>query len=189
MQIVEDDSYALTRFEGEADARAVRPLRQAHGLPLVVLDDDRARPARRLARSSRRRSPTTSPRTRADTYITPSLLSQATVFEFITRGSFERHLGELRAALRLRRDAMLAAIERHMPGATCSRPEGGYFVWLELPGSPTAARCSSARRASRPWRAPRSARCRAGCGSRTAAAAPDEIEAGIERLAARARSR
>jgi len=56
------------------------------------------------------------------------------VFEFITRGSFERHLGELRTALKARRDTMLAAIERHMPGSRYSRPEGGYFVWLELPG-------------------------------------------------------
>jgi DNA-binding transcriptional MocR family regulator len=72
----------------------------------------------------------------ADTYITPSLVSQATVFEFITRGSFERHLEELRGALRTRRDAMLAAIARHLPGATTTTPQGGLFVWVELPGSP-----------------------------------------------------
>ena len=57
------------------------------------------------------------------------------MFEFITRGSFERHLGELRAALK-------TAATRCWPrsSGTCrarvSRPEGGYFVWLELPGQP-----------------------------------------------------
>ncbi len=30
-----------------------------------------------------------------DTYITPSLLSQATVFEYMRRGAFEPHLEEL----------------------------------------------------------------------------------------------
>jgi len=38
--------------------------------------------------------------------------------------------------LRARRDAMLAALERELAGsARWSRPEGGYFVWLDLPRS------------------------------------------------------
>lgn len=41
----------------------------------------------------------------------------------------------LRTGYRLQRDAMLAGLERHMPpGATWTRPEGGMFVWLTLPG-------------------------------------------------------
>jgi DNA-binding transcriptional MocR family regulator len=36
---------------------------------------------------------------------------------------------------RKRRDAMLAALQRHMPaGASWTRPSGGLFVWLRLPG-------------------------------------------------------
>jgi 2-aminoadipate transaminase len=36
--------------------------------------------------------------------------------------------------LRTRRDAMLAALERHFgDSASWSRPEGGYFNWLDLP--------------------------------------------------------
>ncbi len=34
---------------------------------------------------------------------------------------------------------MLAALEKHMSGCTWSRPEGGYFVWLELPEGTDAA--------------------------------------------------
>lgn len=38
------------------------------------------------------------------------------------------------AAYRRRRDAMLAALERHMPdGVTWTRPDGGLFVWVQLP--------------------------------------------------------
>jgi DNA-binding transcriptional MocR family regulator len=38
------------------------------------------------------------------------------------------------AAYRAKRDAMLAALERHMPaGVTWTRPEGGMFVWVTLP--------------------------------------------------------
>jgi DNA-binding transcriptional MocR family regulator len=39
--------------------------------------------------------------------------------------------------LRARRNAMLDALEQHLPeGAVWSRPEGGYFVWLDLPDVP-----------------------------------------------------
>ena len=146
MQIVEDDSYALTRFEGEgmqalfdlsgkvtvylsSFSTTIAPGLRVGWLVLPEgLADDIAADA-------------------ADSYITPSLLSQATVFEFITRGSFERHLGELRAGLRLRRDAMLAAIERHMPGVALLAARG---------------RLLRLARAARPARRPRGARARAG---------------------------
>jgi DNA-binding transcriptional MocR family regulator len=75
------------------------------------------------------------------TYISPPYLSQATVLEFLTRGSFAPNLERVNGLLRARRDAMLAALEREMPDdATWTRPNGGYFVWLELPSSaPPAA--------------------------------------------------
>jgi len=40
----------------------------------------------------------------------------------------------VRDLLRVRRDAMLDALARDLPGAArWSRPEGGYFVWVDLP--------------------------------------------------------
>jgi 2-aminoadipate transaminase len=70
----------------------------------------------------------------ASTYITPALLAQATVYEFLRRGLFEPNLERVRGLLRARRDAMLEALERELAGrASWNRPEGGYFLWLELP--------------------------------------------------------
>jgi DNA-binding transcriptional MocR family regulator len=70
----------------------------------------------------------------ASTYITPALLAQATVHEFLRRGLFEPNLDRVRGLLRARRDAMLEALERELSGiARWNRPEGGYFLWLELP--------------------------------------------------------
>ncbi|HCE70307.1 MAG TPA: GntR family transcriptional regulator, partial [Ruegeria sp.] len=44
---------------------------------------------------------------------------------------FDSHVASLRATYRRRRDAMLAALARHMPeGVDWTRPEGGMFVWL-----------------------------------------------------------
>ena len=70
----------------------------------------------------------------ASTYITPALIAQATVYEFLRRGLFEPNLERVRGLLRARRDAMLEALERELDGhARWNRPEGGYFLWLDLP--------------------------------------------------------
>ncbi|HVL23058.1 MAG TPA: PLP-dependent aminotransferase family protein [Thermomicrobiales bacterium] len=48
----------------------------------------------------------------------------------------DEHLVGARAIYRARRDAMLRALDEHMPaGVTWSRPEGGFFVWITLPDS------------------------------------------------------
>jgi DNA-binding transcriptional MocR family regulator len=71
------------------------------------------------------------------TYISPPYLSQATVLEFLRRESFEPNLERVNGLLRERRDAMLEALARELPDdASWTRPEGGYFVWLELPSGP-----------------------------------------------------
>jgi DNA-binding transcriptional MocR family regulator len=65
---------------------------------------------------------------------------QATVLEFLRRDSFEPNLERVNGLLRDRRDAMLEALEREMPeDASWTTPEGGYFVWLELPSGPATS--------------------------------------------------
>ena len=67
------------------------------------------------------------------TYITPSLIGEAAVYEFLRRGLFEPNLERVRAELRARRDAMLAALDASSAARPAGRgPEGGYFLWLEL---------------------------------------------------------
>ena len=68
-------------------------------------------------------------------YISPPFLTQATVYELIDRGAFEPNLERIRGLLKARRDAMLDALEQELAGeATWSEPEGGYFLWVDLPG-------------------------------------------------------
>ena len=67
------------------------------------------------------------------TYISPPFMTQATVYEFLRRGNFESNVERVNGLLRVRRDAMLEALDRHAPeGAVWTRPEGGYFIWLDL---------------------------------------------------------
>lgn len=54
---------------------------------------------------------------------------------------WEAQLARVRAAYRERRDVMLGALERSMPGSVLwRRPEGGMFVWLTLDPSVDGAR-------------------------------------------------
>ena len=47
---------------------------------------------------------------------------------------FPAQIAKIRAAYVARRDAMLSALQRHMPdGTEWTRPEGGMFVWVTLP--------------------------------------------------------
>jgi 2-aminoadipate transaminase len=39
----------------------------------------------------------------------------------------------VKRALRERRDALVEALERHVEDASFVVPEGGYFLWVELP--------------------------------------------------------
>lgn len=60
---------------------------------------------------------------------------------FCASGTLVEHVGELTALYRLRRDAMLRALEREMPdGTTWTTPAGGFFIWVTLPASVSASR-------------------------------------------------
>ena len=57
-----------------------------------------------------------------------------------TRARSTRSIETVKAALRERRDATADALERHLPDATYVTPEGGYFLWVDLPeGTDVAA--------------------------------------------------
>ncbi len=63
------------------------------------------------------------------------------VMHRVAEAVHEKRLPDLRAAYRGRRDAMLAALARHMPASvTWTQPDGGLFVWATLPEGIDGAR-------------------------------------------------
>lgn len=61
--------------------------------------------------------------------------SQLALLEYLQHGAFDRHLRQLRSTLALQQQKALRAIDKHWPAGTrVTRPEGGYFLWVELPG-------------------------------------------------------
>jgi len=181
--LVEDETYALTRFEGEhvpaifdySQGRSVHTSSfsavVAPGLRVgyMILPEELAAELEAIA---------------AATYITPVLLAQATVHEFLARGALEPHLARLREGLRARRDALIGALARHMPDATWSQPEGGLFVWVQLPGSPDGREVLSRADGVSAVDGTRFGAVSSSLRLSFGFAAPDELEAGVERLAA-----
>lgn len=131
--VYEDDPYGLVRFEGEAppslfeltggegvlySSSFSKTIAPGVRVGYFVLPEALAAELEALAVS---------------TYITPALLGEATVYEFLRRGAFEPNLERVSGLLRERRDAMLGALESELgERAVWGRPEGGYFLWLDL---------------------------------------------------------
>lgn len=61
------------------------------------------------------------------------------VAEHARSGAYAANLARLRTALAARRDALVAGLQDHLPGASFVAPAGGYFVWVRLPGGLEAA--------------------------------------------------
>ena len=60
--------------------------------------------------------------------------NQRLAYEVIRSGLLATHLPQVRARYKLQRDAMRAALDRHLPlGCRFSVPAGGMFFWVELP--------------------------------------------------------
>lgn len=60
--------------------------------------------------------------------------TQAALVDYLQHGGYDRHLRQLRGILREREQAFAQAIGQYFPAGTrATRPDGGYFTWLELP--------------------------------------------------------
>ena len=68
------------------------------------------------------------------TSLATAIPPQLALADYLAQGGYDRHLRRLREALAAQRTHALKLVERHFPAGTrVTRPEGGYFLWLELP--------------------------------------------------------
>ncbi|UWP84954.1 PLP-dependent aminotransferase family protein [Dactylosporangium fulvum] len=123
-----------------------------------------------------------------DDFFVAGPLQQAAL-DLVTSPAWPRHLRALRTALRVRRDALLDALRRHLPELLPEVvPRGGMHVWAGLPEGTDDVAVTTAAAAEqvvvfpgRPWFAaePDGAHLRL----TFAAAPPDLLEEGVRRLA------
>ena len=131
--LFEDDPYIAIRFEGE-------------GMPTMLSQDDAGQVVYASSFSK-----TVCPGIRVgylvgpqavikqiqgiatNTYISPNMVAQSIVNQFCRSGRIDSAIATVKDALRARRDAVITALEREIPEARFARPEGGYFMWVELP--------------------------------------------------------
>lgn len=155
--ILEDDPYGQLRYEGE------------HLPPLVKLDAELhgagngGAPFRGGVIYLGSMSKTLAPGLRIGWVVAPEevmerlvqmkqgadlhtgTFNQMVAHETARGGFLDRHIRRIRQVYRERRDAMLAALERHCPpGVRWTRPQGGLFSWMTLPEGQDSTRILAA---------------------------------------------
>lgn len=117
-------------------------------------------------------------------------INQAVMLQVASSG-YDEQVACARTHYRTKRDAMLAALARHMPpGCTWTKPEGGLFVWVTLPdGIDASALLPRAVKEAKAAYVPGKAFFADGTGANTLRLSyslprVEDIEAGIMRLGA-----
>ena len=91
-----------------------------------------------------------------DTYISPGYVAHGIAYEWCRRGLLGPQIGQLKKLYAPRLDACLAAIDKYMPDAEATRPDGGFFLSVTLPeGVSTTAVREAATKRPEPGRRPR----------------------------------
>ncbi|MET7468875.1 PLP-dependent aminotransferase family protein [Micromonospora sp. NPDC005686] len=131
--IFEDDPYADIRFRGEPlpsmlsmDTRGV--VVHASSFTKTVCPGVRVGylvgPAELIAAIAKRAT---------NLYISPGMVAQAIVHQFCVSGAIEQSIRTVRSALGERSAVLAESLRRHIPEARFVEPDGGYFLWVELP--------------------------------------------------------
>jgi DNA-binding transcriptional MocR family regulator len=73
------------------------------------------------------------------TYISPNMVAESIVYQFCVSGAIDRSIETVKNALAERVARLTAALEREIPQARYAAPDGGYFMWVELPEGTSVA--------------------------------------------------
>ena len=132
--VFEDDPYVELRFRGE---RLPTMLQMDAGGETVVYASSFSKtvcpgirvgylvgPTELIGRIAKRAT---------GTYISPNMVAQSIVHEFCASGAIDRSIETVKNALQERVARLTAALEREIPEARFQAPDGGYFMWVELP--------------------------------------------------------
>jgi DNA-binding transcriptional MocR family regulator len=131
--LIEDDVYAELYF-GTQRPRPIKAF-DRNGLFMHCSSFSKSlAPGYRVGWVAAGRFAQTIERLKLMTTLSAAIPSQQALAQYLDQSGYDRHLRQLRRVLASRRDTVLQAITKHFPAGTrMTRPEGGYFVWVELP--------------------------------------------------------
>jgi 2-aminoadipate transaminase len=133
--LIEDDPYSALRLDGEpVDLLAAQPAARDRTIVIQTLSKVLS-PGLRigyLRAPAALRGALTVAKQAAD--LPTSTVAQLAAERWLARHDLSEHIAGLAAHYRPRRDALLAALSKHLPqGSSMTTPEGGLFVWVTLP--------------------------------------------------------
>jgi DNA-binding transcriptional MocR family regulator len=135
--IFEDDPYVTLRFAGEPlptmVSMAPDVVVYASSFSKTVCPGIRVGylvgPAELIAAIAKRAT---------STYISPNMVAEGIVNQFCRSGRIDRSIETVREALRVRAETLCGALAEYLPEARFVAPEGGYFLWVDLPSGTSA---------------------------------------------------
>jgi 2-aminoadipate transaminase len=137
--IFEDDPYAEIRFRGDALPNMLS--QDPHGVVVHASSFTKTvcpgvrvgylvGPVDVIGRIAKRAT---------NLYISPSMVAQAIVHQFCVSGDIDRSIKTVCNALGDRASLLAASLRKHIPGVQFTEPDGGYFLWVDLPEDVDAA--------------------------------------------------
>lgn len=131
--MIEDDVYAELYFGQQAPLCS--KVEDADGLVMHVSSFSKClAPGYRLGWVAAGRFARQVERIKLSTSLATTVPVQIAVADYLKHGAYENHLRKLRRQLAEQEASLVAAVERYFPpGTRLARPQGGYFLWLELP--------------------------------------------------------
>lgn len=133
--LIEDDVYAELHF-GDRAPLCSKAL-DTTGLVMQVSSFSKClAPGYRLGWVAAGRYARAVVRQKLATSLATAVPIQIALADYLRQGGYESHLRRLRRTLARQEAALTAAVARHFPhGTRLARPQGGYFLWLALPGT------------------------------------------------------
>ena len=131
--LIEDDVYGELHYSATRPPPAKAYDRSGNVLHCASFSKCLA-PGYRVGWTAPGRHLATVQRLKLSTTLSTALPSQLALADYLNDAGYDRHLRQLRSALHAQRDAVIDAVREFFPAATrVTRPQGGYFLWVELP--------------------------------------------------------
>lgn len=145
--LVEDAPYRLLRYRGQEEPTLFQlaPHRTLHMSSFTKLIAPGVRMGFMLGEAELLKKVA---KIAEDTYISPGYVAHGIAYEWCRRGLLPPQIERLKKLYAPRLSACLEAIDKYMPDAVATRPDGGFFLSLTLPQgvSTTAVRTAAASR-------------------------------------------